>query len=306
MAAVDFKEIATAQRGIDRDQFELFAREFLLQEGFSIDVGPDRGPDAGRDMIVTETRSGPGGDTRVRWLVSCKHKAHAGTSVTPADEPNVRDRIETHECTGFIAFYSTLPSSSLARNLQTLRLKFSLLIYDAERLERKLLDSPRGRTLAARFMPVSFNKWVQQSQYAVAQPSSDPHFIRNRFFLREPHSNLGDGLSEASTRGVLAFVVIYDPAHPQLSKINYALGYFMEYQTTKKLVDEFFVAVVGPSTDPQLSALVPEDDPLELCLWVVLNPAGEILRRESVYANPDEGLKRVREVIKRSPAERAR
>lgn len=93
-------------------------------------------------------------------------------------------------------------------------------------------------------------------------------------------------------------MVIFDPAHPQRSKLNFALGYFMEYQTTKRLVDEHFVPIVGPSSGPQLSALVPEDDPLELCLWVVLNPAGDILRREGVYANPDEGMKRVREVIR--------
>jgi HJR/Mrr/RecB family endonuclease len=99
MAVLDFKEIPTAQAGMDRDQFELFAREFLAQEGFMIVAGPDRGSDAGRDMIVAETRTGPGGDTTVRWLVSCKHKAHTGTSVTSVDEPNLRDRIETHECT---------------------------------------------------------------------------------------------------------------------------------------------------------------------------------------------------------------
>lgn len=196
MAVLDFKEISTAQGGMDRDQFELFAREFLVEEGFTIVAGPDRGPDAGRDMIVAETRTGPGGDTTVRWLVSCKHKAHAGASVTPADEPNLRDRIETHECTGFIAFYSTLPSSGLAINLQALRPKFGLIKYDAAHVERKLLDSPRGRTLAARFMPVSFNTWVQHSQYAVAQPSTDPQLIGNTFFLRMPHSNLADGLEK--------------------------------------------------------------------------------------------------------------
>jgi hypothetical protein len=298
MAALNFKEIPSAQAGADRDQFELFAREFLHQEGFTVISGPDRGPDAGRDMIVEETRPGPGGATTLRWLVSCKHKAHAGSSVTPADDTNLRDRIETHKCTGFIAFYSMLPSSGLATNLRALKPKFDLLIYDAEHVERKLLDSPQGRTLAARFMPVSFNAWIQQSQYAVAQPSRDPHLVHNEFFLREPHSHLADGLNEAIARGLLAFVVIFDPAHPQRSKLNYALGYFMEYQTTKRLVDEHFVPIVGPSSDPQLSALVPEDDPLELCLWIVLNPSGEILRREGVYANADEGMKRVREVIK--------
>jgi hypothetical protein len=44
---------------------------------------------------------------------------------------------------------------------------------------------------------------------------------------------------------------------------------------------------------------VPEDDPLESCLWVVLDLSSSIIRRERIYANPDEGMKRVREVIRR-------
>jgi hypothetical protein len=190
MAILQFREIPAAQSGLDRDQFELFAREFLVHEGFKVVAGPDRGPDAGRDMIVEETRQGPGGSSAVRWLVSCKHKAHSGSSVTPTDEANLRDRLETHSCDGFIAFYSTLPSSGLATNLEALQPKFELLVYDAEKVERKLLDSPWGRTLATRFMPTSFNAWIQQSQATIARPSADPQLIRNNFFLREPHQNL--------------------------------------------------------------------------------------------------------------------
>jgi hypothetical protein len=218
--------------------------------------------------------------------------------VTPTDEVNLRDRIETHGCHGFIGFYSTLPSSGLRTNLEALRPKFELLVYDAECLERKLLESPWGRTLATRFMPTSFNAWIQQSQATVSRPSVDPQLICNAFFLRGPHQNLAHGLEEAVARGLLVFLVIFDPAHPQRSKLNYALGYFMEYQTTKRLVDEHFVSVLGSNNDPQLRALVPDDDPLEVCLWVVLDSAGNVLRRESVYANADEGLRRVREVIK--------
>ena len=76
MPILDFKEIASSSGGQDRDQFELFAREFLEHLNFRIIEGPDRGPDAGRDLIVEETRTGVGGVTRVRWLVSCKHNAH--------------------------------------------------------------------------------------------------------------------------------------------------------------------------------------------------------------------------------------
>lgn len=296
-AGFDFKEIASGQAGAGRDQFEMFAREFLVQEGFKIIVGPDRGPDNGRDLIVEEIRSGPGGETLVRWLVSCKHKAHGGGSVTSADETNIRDRLDTHRCAGFLAFYSTLPSSGLSAILSALPPDYGLLLYDAASIERKLLDNPRGRTLAARYMPVSLNSWVQRSQFAVVAPARDPHLIGNKFFLRKPHRKLDDGLAEAKARNLLAFIVIYDPAHFSHSKLDFSLGYFMEYQTTKRLVDQHFVPIVGPSDDPMFAALVPDDNPLELCLWVVIDGNGRVLRREGVYANPDEGMKRVRSVI---------
>jgi len=86
MPVIDFKEIAVATSGAQRDQFELFAREFLDGQGFKIVIGPDRGPDAGRDLVVEEIRTGIAGETRLKWLVSCKHKAHSGASVTPEDE----------------------------------------------------------------------------------------------------------------------------------------------------------------------------------------------------------------------------
>lgn len=297
MGAIDFTEIPSAGAGAGRDQFELFAREFLVQEGFRIVEDVDRGPDAGRDLIVEETRSGPGGNSVVRWLVSCKHKAHGGASVSPTDEANIRDRIETHRCAGFVAFYSTVPSSGLSEILYALPPKFSLLVYNPAHIERKLLDSPAYRALAVRYFPRSFNTWVQNSQYAVVQPTSDPQLSQNRYFLRTPHVGLNDAMEEAKVRNLMAFVVIYDPQHPTHSKLDFSLGYFMEYQTTKRLVDQYFVPVVGPSSDPQLSALVPESDPLENALWVVLASDGKIIRREGVYANPDEGMRRVRDVI---------
>jgi hypothetical protein len=298
MAALDLAEIATAQSGPNRDQFELFAREFLLADGFRIVEQPDRGADGGRDMIVEEDRLGPGGANVIRWLVSCKHKAHSGASVTPADEQNIRDRLGTHRCHGFIAFYSTLPSSGLGQTLNALKPSFEYLQLDAEAIERKLLDSPRGRVLAARYTPRTFNRWMRASQAAaISTPLNDPQHSTNQFFLRPPHDSLESAKAEAAARGVLVFVVIYDAEHPTRSKLEFSLGYFLEYQTTKRLVDQHFVAIVGASEEPALRALVPEDDPLELCLWVVMTPSGVILRREGVYANSEEGLKRVRMIL---------
>ncbi|MEN3261172.1 hypothetical protein AAH678_20960 [Sodalis endosymbiont of Spalangia cameroni] len=126
---------------------------------------------------------------------------------------------------------------------------------------------------------------------------NDPQHSINHFFLRHPHVNIKDALVEATARNVPLFIVIYDPEHPSNSRIEYSLGCFMEYHTTKKLVDRSFVAVVVPNLTPEIIALVPADDPLENCLWVVMQPNGEIIRREGVYANADEGMKRVRAVI---------
>lgn len=298
MAALDLAEIPPAHTGNQRDQFELFAREVLVAEGFRVMQDPDRGADDGRDIIVEEDRSGPGGTTVVRWLVSCKHKAHSGASVTPGDEQNVRDRLGTHGCQGFIAFYSTVPSSGLGTTLTSLRPKFEFLQLDAEAIERRLLDSPKGRAVAARYAPKSFAAWSRASQAAAAtKPAPDPHLSFNRFFLREPHEELESARSEATARKVPVFAVIYDPDHPSHSKIDHALGYFMEYQTTKKLVDQHFVALVGPSSAPDLAALVPADNPLEKCLWVVLTSGGELLRCQGVIGNPDDGMRLVQELI---------
>lgn len=297
MPTLDFTEIAVAHAGAGRDDFELFARDFLEAQGFEILVGPDRGPDAGRDLVVRELREGPGGQTELHWLVSCKHKAASGSAVGHAEEQNMRDRMETHGCMGFIAFYSTVPSSTLATHLQALAPTYSLLIYDKEAIEQRLLDSPKGRSLAARYMRRSFQRWIISSQYAATPSAPQPLPSHDRFFLREPHSNLQTALVEAKARGVMLLAVIFDEAHPSRSRLHYGLGYFMEWESTKRLVDEHFVCVLGPSSDVDLGGLVPEDDPLEESRIVIMDGDRNIIRSESVYANPTEGRNRVRAAI---------
>ncbi|TCN75720.1 restriction endonuclease [Shewanella fodinae] len=95
MTVLDFKEIPEAHIATgEQDTFELFARDFLDFIGYKIITNPDRGADGGVDLIVEESRTGVGGETIIRWLVSCKHKAHSGKSVTPTDDANIRDRVE--------------------------------------------------------------------------------------------------------------------------------------------------------------------------------------------------------------------
>ena len=159
MPILDFKEIAIASQGPDRDSFELFAREFLVLVGFKVLEGPDRGPDGGRDLLAEELRTGAAGETRIRWLVSCKHKAHSGASVSPTDEPDIHDRVTTHQCKGFLGIYSTLPSAGLSSKLTAPNLPYESVLYDQEKIERYLLKSPPGIKLAERFFPRSVELW---------------------------------------------------------------------------------------------------------------------------------------------------
>mgnify|MGYP002625041010 CR=1 FL=1 len=60
--------------------------------GYNIVEDPSRGVDGGKDLIVEETITHKDGSTQIiKWLVSCKHYAHSGTSVGDTDELNVKD-----------------------------------------------------------------------------------------------------------------------------------------------------------------------------------------------------------------------
>lgn len=158
MPVVDFKEISVAYQGGERDSFELFAREFLDKTGFNIVTDPDRGADGGRDIIVSENRQGIAGVTEVKWLVSCKHKAHSGQSVRPSDELGITDRIRAHGCNGFIGFYSTIASSGLAKILEGIKINDGLdvVVFDSEKIERLLLEDGRLRGVLQRFFPKTY------------------------------------------------------------------------------------------------------------------------------------------------------
>jgi hypothetical protein len=159
MPILDFKEISKAYMGSgEQDSFELFSRDFLQYLGYKINTNVNRGADAGRDIIVEEKRTGIGGETTIHWLVSCKHNAHSGKSVTPSDESNIRDRVDTHHCKGFIGMYSTLPSSGLNTTVEGLKSTIEIQLFDHEKIEHELLASPSGLKIAERYFPKSFKK----------------------------------------------------------------------------------------------------------------------------------------------------
>ncbi len=157
---IDLSEIPTAKGGEpDEDLFELFAREFLESVGFKCIAGPDRGADDGRDLIVEESLIGPASTEVRRWLVSAKHYASSRRAVSPSDEMDPAGRCRRHNAKGFIAFYSTVPSSSLARCFESLsRQGLHVLVLDAGRISQALHQDPQLRSVFQRFLPESYER----------------------------------------------------------------------------------------------------------------------------------------------------
>jgi hypothetical protein len=63
---IDFSEISD-----DGEEWELFARDFLAQEGYKILSEPDRGPDGRKDLLVSETYKGIRGGSVLSSGVNC-------------------------------------------------------------------------------------------------------------------------------------------------------------------------------------------------------------------------------------------
>ena len=125
MPCIDFREIPEAHVASgNQDSFELFARDFLTEIlNFKILSEPSRGADGGKDILAEEIQFGTLSTNHTIWLISCKHKAHSGKSVTPDDEANISDRIEQFEADGFIGFYSPM-RNGLRTNAKGFRQKF--------------------------------------------------------------------------------------------------------------------------------------------------------------------------------------
>lgn len=155
---LDFTEIPQANKsGGLQDAFELFTRDFLQLLGYRIIESPDRGADGKRDLIVDEILSGISSEVTLRWLVSCKHYASSGSSVSDSDEINISDRLKQHGCDGFMGVYSTLPATSLAGVLKG---QNHSCVFDRERIESILLSNSDGLKIAARYFPESYKKYL--------------------------------------------------------------------------------------------------------------------------------------------------
>ncbi|GFE61704.1 hypothetical protein [Geobacter sp. AOG2] len=165
-----------------------------------------------------------------------------------------------------------------------------IIVYqESNDLKSKLKDE----LLKLAYIKKNNNKQINKNNY-----QNNLEVTGDKYFTGKVYYELENASNAAQQQTKPLFIVIYDNNKMTRSKLDHSLGYFLEYETTKDLVNNNFIQVLGEAADPNFSKLVPEDDPLENCLLVIMSPNGYILRREGVYANPDEGLKRVRESIK--------
>jgi hypothetical protein len=119
------------------------------------------------------------------------------------------------------------------------------------------------------------------------------------YFYNNTYTDFKEAQNESRKQNKPLMLVIYNASSPQKSKLSYSLGYFMEYETTKNIVRDFFITAIVDSKNGGVSEYIPEDNYLDNCLMVVLAPDNTIIQREGVYANPDEGLKGVRMILEK-------
>jgi hypothetical protein len=112
---IDFTQIKTGE------DFELLCEDLLRAMGYTIEASVSRGPDLGRDIIVSKTVIDEMGFTEsYRYLIECKHYARSGKSVQEADIGSPIARMSTHSCNRYILVTSTVPSEKVRAQLATI------------------------------------------------------------------------------------------------------------------------------------------------------------------------------------------
>lgn len=120
---------------------------------------------------------------------------------------------------------------------------------------------------------------------------------KNKYFQGKVFTDINEAMYASQKQKKPLLIVIYDGNLPTKSKLDYSLGYFTEYDTTKKIINNNFIQALINKQTNNVEELIPLDDPLENCLLVIIDKTGKRRFSEGVYANPDEGLNRTRKFI---------
>lgn len=147
---IDFSELPS-----DGIKFEQLVRELLIRSGFEVHW-TGVGPDAGRDLVVTEKSDGSLAPFERKWLVSCKHNANSGKSVGLNDVTDIVDACEAVNARGFLLACSTQPSSTVVRRFEEINGNGKVITkyWDSVEIEKRL-NTPATFPLINLFFPES-------------------------------------------------------------------------------------------------------------------------------------------------------
>jgi len=115
-------------------------------------------------------------------------------------------------------------------------------------------------------------------------------------FIGQTPQDLVGASADSKKENKPLFIFAYDDLDPEMSKIEYAAGYFMEYSETKSLIDNYFIPVVCAWTEI-VTAGYSQETKINSAKWIVVDANNTVLRDEDIYANASEGLKRVKKVL---------
>lgn len=150
MVLIDFNEIPA-----EGERWMQFARDFMQNLGFHVELPSYRGAENAFDLYATEQIRGTFNLQPFRWLVSCRHKAATRTAVKESEEIDILERVLRCKADGFIGFYSTPASSALNLHLSELKKNGHLKdyrLFDAKCIESYLV-TPAFSRIATRFFP---------------------------------------------------------------------------------------------------------------------------------------------------------
>lgn len=177
---IDFNEIESFPIGnkLTLDRFECFAEDLLYALGFTIISSPGRGADGGKDLIVSEIKQGILSSKTSKILVSCKNFSKSRKSVNCNDEPNIKDRLERHRCDSFLGFYSTIASSDLVSNTDTIKERsneLSINFLSGHQIRKLLCRNNQTLEVFKTYLPSSFRKYSSSNLISNIYP--EPPYI---------------------------------------------------------------------------------------------------------------------------------
>ena len=160
---------------LDGEQFEELCEDLFKAMGFD-DPLPERsgrGPDGGKDLIVSEKRESGvlGAPRRFKWLVECKNFAKSGKSVRPDDVGSITDKLVTHDADGYLLVTSTGPSINVATTIKSIdesdRFNFEATCWAGNRLIDEIL---KHRHVLEKYFPTSATVFPPTSHWSKHNP----------------------------------------------------------------------------------------------------------------------------------------